>query len=55
MRDLLAHVLQLCHYVEDMRCEPGVLKTYDYTVLRAKAEQVKKMIDDQLVNTYSPL
>lgn len=45
MRDILAHVLQLCDYVENLRTEPGLLVLVDYTVLRKKAEQVRKMIE----------
>lgn len=46
-RDIFANVIQLCDYVEDMRVEPGMLKTFDYGVLRAKAKQVKQLIEEK--------
>lgn len=46
-RDIFSNVLQLCDYVEDMRIEPDMLKTADYGVLRAKAQQVKQLIEEK--------
>ena len=48
-RDIHANVLQLCDYIEDMRNEPDLklFRTFDYEVLRAKAQQVHKLITEQ--------
>ena len=51
VRDIFAHVLQLCHYIEDgyvayERAENGVSGALllDWHVLTAKAKQVKTMV-----------
>lgn len=44
IREFCAHILQLCDYIEDMRCEPR-LTTTDFGVVRAKALQVHKMAE----------
>ncbi len=43
-REVYAHVLQLCDYVEDMRVEPKMLTNTDYGVMRKKAAMVRSII-----------
>ena len=42
VRDFCAHVIQLCHYVEDLRIEKKLVLT-DYGVIRKKALAVCTM------------
>lgn len=45
VRELCAQVIQLCHYVEDLRVEKKLLKLADYTVLSKKAAIVRAAVD----------
>lgn len=43
LREVFAQMLQLCHYIEDAAAVPS---TVDLGVLKTKATQVKRMIEE---------